>query len=186
MTHFRARPIFGPDFRFSDFVVISCGINDMSRYGKTSHVLADMILTRLSDCCARHPDTVFIFNSVLHTKHAWLNNEVDTLNRYMFELSMRVPNLRFFDSHEAIVMDTKLSSKIDNVIDPNDKHKTHLTLAAKKLVTSQIVSAIELIVGRRNGTVLGSSVRGWYWPLRSQFVRTFRETAALLSGKSNT
>ena len=95
----------------------------------------------------------------------------------MFQLSVTIPNLRFIDSHEALMRDS-LSDHVDNVIDPSDPRGTHLTFAAKKLITKQLVSAVELVVGRRTGTIAGSSVRGWSWPLRTEYVHAFRKISA--------
>ena len=173
---------FEPEFGYSEFVVISCGVNDMSttkdrRPPMTGHVLADMVTRRLTDCCNRHTNTTFVFNSVLHTMHAWLNREINSFNRIIFELSLTIPNLRFFDSHEALMRD-RISRVESNVIEPSDNRGTHITFAAKKLITNQLVSGIELIVGRRSGMYRGSSIRGWTWPLRSEYVVIFRRIAA--------
>ena len=84
------------DFHASDFVIISCGINDLSCYNHSSDSLADLVCTKLADCCKRARGTTFIFNSLLHTRHKWLNEEVDHFNKIMFELSCKVENLIFF------------------------------------------------------------------------------------------
>ena len=168
---------FDAEFAFSKFVLIACGVNDMSRYGLSAHALADMVTKRLTDTCNKHTNTMFVFSSVLHTsKHKWLNGEIDCFNQIMFELSTTVPNLRFLDMHQAILNDLQ-SDRLRTVIDPRDKHGVHLTLDAKKLATYQLVSAVELIVGRRMGLVKGSRVRGWSWPLRQSYVTIFREIA---------
>ena len=46
---------FSPEFAHSDIVIVSCGINDLSRYGKTAETLADIALQRV-----RYPNTKFI------------------------------------------------------------------------------------------------------------------------------
>ena len=99
---------FEPEFRYSKFVILSGGVNDMStnhngRPPMTAHALADYMSNRLRECCDKNSDTTFIFNSVLHTKHSWLNDEIDNLNNIIFELSCTIPNLRFFDSHHALM-----------------------------------------------------------------------------------
>ena len=40
---------YEPEFKFSDFVVISCGINDLARFKKTPLVLADLVLPKLKE-----------------------------------------------------------------------------------------------------------------------------------------
>ena len=171
---------FDEEFGYSKFVVISGGLNDMSRYGLSAHTLADLITNRLTDTCNKYENTMFIFCSVLHTKHQWLNGEIDRFNQIMFELSITIPNMRFLDTHHAIVSD-RLSDRTSNILNPNDKNGTHLTLAAKKLVTNELVFAVELIAGRRLGLIKGSKVRGWSWPLRKLYVTIFREIAHKLT-----
>jgi len=178
---------FEEEFAYSEFVVFSCGVNDLSttkdpeghspRPPMTGAVLGDMVSRRLADCCARYPDTYFVFNSVISTSHDWLNHQIGIFNKIMFELSLGVPNLRFFDSHEALIRGLK-SGDVYHVIQRDDKRGTHLTFAARKLVSDQLVNGIELIVGRRAGSIKGSSVRGWSWPLREQFVAMHRAASA--------
>ena len=178
---------FEPEFRFTDVVVVSCGINDLStRLGARpplrAHTLADLFAQKFSDCCNRHPNTQFIFNSLLSTKHHWLNNEVDRFNRIMFQQSLVTPNLRFLDTHKALV-DSVSRMHGTTVLEPSDPRGTHLTFGARKLVTTQLVNAVELCVGRRSGTITGSTVRGWCWPLRCEFVSIFRQVAATYANR---
>ena len=63
---------FECEFEHSDYVVISAGINDISRYGHTPESLSRLICNKLKYFICKYPDTVFIFNSVLHTKFDWL------------------------------------------------------------------------------------------------------------------
>lgn len=167
---------FEAEFRHSNFVILACGLNDLSRYGKTCHTLADLVTKRLSHCCDKYPDTTFIFCSLLRTRHQWLNDEIDQFNRIMMDLSITLPNLRFLDTQQALT-DHRLTDP-SSYIDMSDRHGTHLLLAARKIVTSQLVSAVELLLGRQSRTLKSSRLRGWAWPLRGDFVRLFRETAA--------
>ena len=52
---------FDPEFAYSDIVVISCGVNDLARYGRRSEVLADLVVNRLRKCCMKYKHTNFIF-----------------------------------------------------------------------------------------------------------------------------
>ena len=45
---------FEPEFKFAKTVIMSCGVNDLSRYGKTANSLADMVCRRLEESCERH------------------------------------------------------------------------------------------------------------------------------------
>ena len=172
---------FDPEFIYSDFVIIACGLNDLARHGLTAHTLADLVTTRLSNCCDRYPDTTFIFSSILHTKQDWLNDQIDELNKIMFELSVTTPNMRFFDGHQALVNDP-LSVRLSNVITAQDKHGQHLTFAARKLVTDQLIKGIEQLAiktgGVNNNKQPSSNVKAWSWPLRERFVRIFRRIAS--------
>ena len=179
---------YEPEFCYSKFVILSGGVNDMStnyngRPPMTSHTLADYMGNRLRLCCDKNYDTTFVFNSVLHTKHEWLNDEIDTFNKFIFELSCTIPNLRFFDSHHALMRNI-ISENVDNVIDRKDGRGAHLTLAAKKLIGTQLVNAIELLDGRQSGSITESRIRGWTWPYRSSFVATFRSIASSHSARS--
>ena len=92
------------EFKHAKTVIISSGINDLSRYGKSANTLADMVCRKLENCCNKYPNTNFVFNSITHVKQQnWLNREIVDFNNYMFELSQRVRNLSFFDSHELIM-----------------------------------------------------------------------------------
>ena len=63
---------FEPEFTYTDVVVISCGVNDLSRYGRRSEVLADLVTRRLKKTCAKHKNTTFVFTSLLSTSFGWL------------------------------------------------------------------------------------------------------------------
>ncbi len=86
---------FESEFKYRKMVVISCGVNDMSCYGLRGRELADKIGPRLEAVCRNHPGTTFIFNSVLYTRHSWLNRDIDILNGLMFDLSICVNNFNF-------------------------------------------------------------------------------------------
>ena len=172
---------YEPEFVYSKFVVISGGVNDLStnyngRPPMTAHVLADCVTDRLKRCCDKNSKTTFIFNSLLHTRHEWLNDEIDTFNNLIFELSCTIPNLRFFDSHHVLMTDS-ICRRVDFVIDRQDQRGTHLTFAAKRLIGTQLVNAIELLDGRQSGKITGYSVTGWIWSYRSSYVATFRAIA---------
>ena len=163
---------FEPEFQYTNVVIISCGLNDLARYQKTPEVLADLVVNRLKQCLAKHSHTDFIFTAIVHTKFAWLNKAIDTFNSIMFDLSLNHKNFTVFDSH-AVILNDRISTHITNVIDPNG-NGCHLTLAAKKLITSQLVRAVELVATTKRRARLPSHFRGWFWPLREEFVRLCR------------
>ena len=178
-TNYRLTDIFNfdPEFSYSDFVIIACGVNDLARHGLTAHTLADLITRRLSDCCDKNPNTTFIYSSILHTKQDWLNYEIDEFNRIMFELSVTMPNMRFFDAHQSLVNDI-LSDRLNSVINPQDRHGQHLTFAARKLITNELVNAIDMLVCKQSGVKKHSNIGRWCWPLRENLVYIFRRIAS--------
>ena len=162
---------FEPEFGISNTVIISAGVNDMSCYGLTARTLADMVCERLRRTCKKYPKTKFMFNSVLsvHTKHDWLNREIEQFNGFMHELSLTIPNLAFFDSH-AILMNDRISDRLGGVIDLEDRRGVHITWQARKLVTDQLVLAVEFTSCLSGGKRPTGRLRNWVWPLRLHFV----------------
>ena len=172
---------FEPEFAYSDIVVISCGVNDLARYGRRAHVLADVVTKRLEECCKRHRATTFVFTSVLSTGHVWLNAAVGEFNKIMFELSMRVPNMAFFDSH-SVVLGNSISSPSSRVtvIRPGDDG-IHISFEARKLISDQLVNGVELLARRREGLTASGRLQGWQWPLRPSYSHMARSMPARLA-----
>jgi len=166
---------FEAEFKYCDMVIFSSGVNDLSRYGKRAHVLADLLTSRLSACLRRNPDTTFIFNSILSTSHEWLNWEVEEVNRIMFELSAEHHNFLFFDSHH-VLMSSHISSESSRVpvIRPDDDG-VHITSGASRIVTKQLVNAANYVAhvrtGRDPSQAEDSGLRNWTWPLRPRYTR---------------
>jgi hypothetical protein len=161
-----------PEFQYTSQVIISCGLNDLSRYQKTPEVLADLVVHRLEQCLAKHPKTDFIFTAIVHTKFDWINKAIDKFNSIMFDVSLNHSNFTVFDSH-AVLLHNTISDRVENIIDPRG-NGCHLTLAAKRLITSQLVRAVELVATTKRGARLPSHFRGWFWPLRDEFMRLWR------------
>lgn len=168
---------FEPEFRCTDTVIISCGVNDLSCYGLRAHVLADMVVRRLADTCRKHRSTTFVFNSLLHTRIQWLNEEIDAFNKVMFELSFQVPNLKFFDSH-AVLFSDKISRRVANVILAADPRGIHITNAARHLITEHLVNCIEDIACARSGRAVSPRLWNWSWPIRQEFVECIPDIRA--------
>ena len=148
-------------FENTKYVVISSGINDMSRYDHRSYSLARVMYEKLSYFSKRYPQTEFIFNSLVLTSFSWLNREVQQFNRDIFELSARLRNLWFFDSHFIC---SKLHERGCCIIDPAG-NGVHLTPVPKREVAFCLIACIrELNANSR-------SIRR-YWPLRREFTST--------------
>ena len=155
---------FEPEFRYRKTVVISCGVNDLSCYGLRAHSLADIVCARLAASCRQHHGTTFIYNSMLYTGHGWLNDEIEEFNRIMFELSLEVPNLFFFDS-SSVIEQSPLKHRWSDVIERSDSRRIHITLAARRLITDQLVNGVDYVCRGRDALEL----RSWNWPLRPHF-----------------
>ena len=173
---------FEPEFRFTSTVIISCGVNDMSCYGLRAHVLADLVTRRLLNTCRKHSGTTFIFNSVLHTRHRWLNEEIDNFNRMMFELSFHAPNLKFFDSHD-VLLNNRLSRRTADVIQSSDPRGVHITHAARHLISDNLVLATDDMDCTRKKRALHPRLRRWSWPIRWQFADMIPDIKARLRHK---
>ena len=160
---------FEPEFAYSSIVVISCGLNDLSRYGKRAHVLADLVARRLAECCRKHPNTTFVFNSILSTSFGWLNEEIAEFNRIMFELSLELDNMLFFDSH-AILIDSPM--RRTGVLETRKDYGAngcHITQAAKRLVIDELVRALAF----RSDITSGRTPRRYVWPLRPAYYEMY-------------
>ncbi len=135
---------FESEFRHSNTVAISCGINDLGRYGKTAGVLADAVCPDLVRCCRKYSKTNFIFTSLTLTRDKnWLNTEVKRFNDIMFYLARDIPNLFYFDSHGLICNFVHP----DFVWDRNDRNGIHLVLDVRRLVTRELVNCIGRLEG---------------------------------------
>ena len=149
-----------PQFQHADIVVLSCGINDLARYGHTAHMLTDHVATRFREYSALYPTTKFIFNSLLRSRDfKWLNSEVVQFNINMFELASKTRNLFFFDS-DRIVLNSKL--KLNEIFvsknvtsgltegamrDSQSNNGLHITFKCKKMVTEQLANAVGYFAG---------------------------------------
>ena len=153
---------FEREFRYTDYVVISAGINDLSRYGYTGVSLGSFVSDRIRHWAAKYPKTVFVFNSLLRTyRGAWLNQRVETVNRIMFDLSVELyeSNYWFFDSHAALAgMGTQFP-----IISPMG-NGIHISYDACQYLSRAIVQALKAFDA-------GSSILPRVWPLRTEYRR---------------
>lgn len=137
---------FRDEFDYTDVVIVSCGVNDLSRYGHTANSLADVVCRRFKQYSEQFPNTKFIFNTILLSRdHKWLNTEIISFNKYMYDLSRRTPNLYFFNS-DGLVAQSNIRRVYPN--HPNN-NGIHVTLDVKKLVTRELVNSVGFIAGSR-------------------------------------
>ena len=150
---------FMSEFRYVDYVFISCGINDISRYGFSARSLINNMSHKLHNFATQFPYTTFIFNSVLRTDIRWLNREVDEFNRGIFKLSRSMLNKNrnfwFIDTHWVV-------SNVNHfVVDPRG-NGVHITHEAKVRISSVLRNCV---VGLEQHSLNLQRM----WPLRPEF-----------------
>ena len=141
------------------YVFISAGVNDLSRYDHRHYTLAAEFKQNVEYLCERYPETTFIFNSLLMTKYGWLNREINLFNRLIFDHSLNMKNLWFFDSHQVCC---KLGERGYDILDANG-NGIHLTTVPKREITLCLKFCIDEL-GTRSGKIRK------YWPLRREYV----------------
>ena len=156
---------FEGEFSYTDYVFLSCGVNDLSRYGKNSRTLFNYFSSLIKVYRQKFPNTLFIFNSLLLTSFGWLNDEVMKLNYDIFHLSLENKgNLWFFDSHH--IAETLYNRGV-NIIEKNSRRANgvHITYDATSEIRAVIQRCIQELSSGNKGVV------GKIWPLREQFRR---------------
>lgn len=87
---------------FCDYVIISSGINDIYKYQTPLDELIRFSVGFYDECARTCPRTKFVYMSLLQTNTEWVNNLTDDFNTYIFELSLRYPNLLFYDNYQLV------------------------------------------------------------------------------------
>ena len=155
---------FESEFAYTDYVFLSCGVNDLSRYKWSARKLTDYICELLRKYARLFPNTRFIFNSVLLTDFAWLNDEIDLLNYNLFQASLtHDSNLWFFDSHHVAKLYSRRSG--ERVIERSGRRANgvHITYG----VTYEIREVIRRCL---DSLCCGSeAVTTQSWPLRDHY-----------------
>jgi hypothetical protein len=153
--------IYENEFAYSDYVFISCGINDLSRYSWEVRELFDCTRAKLNRYRVKYPDTTFIFNSLLTTNCGdWLNVKVNQLNHDMFQLSLASKFLWFFDSHHVA---RKLNMRSNVHIIDDTRNGIHITHRARREIWHVFCRCINV---RTDGGDISK-----IWPLREAFRR---------------
>lgn len=152
------------EFSYTDYVVVSAGVNDISRYGHTADSISSFICDKLRLWVTKYPDTVFIFNSILSTKFSWLNQRVYNVNKALFDLSLELydkGNMFILDSHHSL-MRSRLPS--DSILSPKG-NGIHISHDASRVIQRNIVDSI-ISFDSNDGQVMK------VWPLRYEFRRS--------------
>ena len=75
---------FEPEFESTDHVIISAGINDITRKYLPAEAICDIILPQIRRYSKMYPKTLFTFNSVILTSCPKTNEFVHDLNEYVY------------------------------------------------------------------------------------------------------
>ena len=132
---------FSDEFRYSDIVVLSGGINDIARKGHSAASLAEAVFPKLENCSKNFPRTKFVVNSIILTKQGHINENSIKYNRYLYDFCKQHENLIFFDSHHFMMEN---SHKLEGqVYDRHDANGIHITPQACRLISSQLVGYVQ-------------------------------------------
>ena len=91
------------EFEYSKRVIISCGINDITRRYLSSEVISDVVLPQIKRFSYLYPNTTFVFITLLLTRCAKTNAYVMKLNKFLADCIRSLPNIHIFDSHDIMV-----------------------------------------------------------------------------------
>ena len=142
-------------FPNTSYVIISAGINDLSRYDHRAYSLKRLIGNMLSYFCQKYPDTTFILHSLLLTRFEWLNHEVSEINRAFLTLSVQIRNLWLFDSHHICM---QLRDRGVLILDPPG-NGIHLSSVVRVEIAQCLTACIRELHAR------SGSIRR-LWPIR--------------------
>ena len=151
-------------FAGTDYVIISAGINDLSRYGQPASSICRFLSIRLRQWVRMFPNTTFIFNSILFTKFAWLNGRVRAVNETLFNLSLELRELYgagrfyFLDTAHAVFRGI---SDFSRVLAPSG-NGIHLTAEAARITHDCITQGVMTL----DRPACTGAVA---WPLRPEF-----------------
>ena len=153
--------LFEGEFQYTDFVFISCGVNDLSRYNWNSKRLYSYFENVIGAYRNKFPRTKFIFNSVLLTDFSWPNSEIDKFNNDVFNYTLqRDSNVWFFDSHH--IAESMYKEGV-HVIETKSRRANgvHITYAVSDEIRSVIAKCINAWSANRSCSS--------EWPIRPEF-----------------
>ena len=105
----------------NDKLILSAGINDITRRYMTPESICDVIILQLRRFSARYAHTTFIFNTVLLTSSPQTNDYVHRLNRYVSEAIETLLSAILFNSHNMMRQFTS-NIKSSVYVDKNGIH----------------------------------------------------------------
>ena len=91
------------EFEYSNRVIVSCGVNDITRRYLSPEVISDIVLPQIQRFSKLYPKTTFVCNTVLLTRCTKTNAYILKLNKYLADGVRSLANVRVFDSHTIMV-----------------------------------------------------------------------------------
>ena len=154
--------LFESEFQYTDYVFISCGVNDLSRYNWNSTKLYSYFENIFGAYRKKFPRTKFIFNSVLLTDFKWLNSEINKFNNDVFNYTLQSQdcNVWFFDSHH--IADCMYKQGVE-VLETNSRRANGVHIAY--VVTDEIRRVIVKCIDSWSANRPCASE----WPIRPEF-----------------
>ncbi len=159
---------FESEFAYTDYVFLSCGVNDISRYGWSAHKLFEYFSELMHCYRKKYPNTVFVYNSILTTKYQWLNIEINKLNIDIFNLSLEDYrcNLWFLDTHHVALTSARNGLLIlEEGFRSKRANGVHITYWASNVIRKVIFECLQNLIQGNSSTPIAT------WPLRAQFTR---------------
>lgn len=150
-------------FKDTDYVIISAGINDLSRYGQPAASICRFLSNRIRRWVSMFPNTTFIFNSILFTRFDWLNRRVRIVNEALFDLSLELVEtgkFYFLDTAHAVF---ESISDYGRVLSPSGDG-IHLSAEAAR-ITQDCISGVVMTLD----SPAYSGAVSVAWPLRPEF-----------------
>ena len=150
--------MFEKEFEYSDMIVISCGVNDLSRNQYTASSLASEMRDQVHSWCTKYPDKQFIFNSILNVSRNVngghiINQNIDNFNKFVFEMSLNISNLWFLDT-QFVILNRRLQG-----LNPHG-NGVHISFSTARALRSVLQGCILNFFRDTHAEV---------WPLRPQF-----------------
>ena len=124
------------EFEYSQRVIISYGINDITRRYLSPEIISDIVLPQIKRFSRLYPNTEFIFNTVLLTTCEQTNNYVVSLNKYLARGIRDLPNVYSFDSHSIL-----LKSRIRTVY--VDRKGIHISRESVNHIKNELIQYLK-------------------------------------------
>ena len=153
--------LYHREFAYTDIVLISMGVNDLSRYGHSARTLLNTVSPLIQRYCRLYPQCKFVFNSVLLTRdYRWLNSEIEILNQAFFDMSMHYQNLSFLDTDRLASLICKRDASIipyaqgprggltdRSMRSEQSNNGIHLSFRLRRLLSAELVKSVGCLSG---------------------------------------